>query len=263
MNVVKVYGGLGNQLFQYAFGKAMEANGITVRYDLSWFRVSQEPPRPFILDCFNVRYRTGPLTRRKQYDEVGLHYAKRMEFLTTDNCDFFGYWQHPGYFAAILSKLKQEFKVRKELYTDEYVDLRERIICKPSVSLHVRRTDYVKINGHFLLSLEYYQKALGLVKGSVYVFSDDIPWCRENFPSNFTFVEMEDYLSFDLMRLCKHNIIANSTYSWWAAYLNDNPEKIVVTPIQWRKDKNDPAMSDPDFMQPAGWIRIDSPGIIT
>jgi hypothetical protein len=100
-------------------------------------------------------------------------------------------------------------------------------------------------------------------KGQVYVFSDDIPWCRANFPKNFIFVDIIDYLAFDLMRVCKHHIIANSTFSWWAAYLNDNPDKVVISPKKWRKDLNDPSTCDPMFINPTGWILLDSPGKVT
>jgi hypothetical protein len=264
MNVIKVYGGLGNQLFQYAFGKAMMHNGIDVRFDLDYFRVKRDPPRTYALDKF---YTTGIKTARlgsgKEINDVKQKYIMDLNYLSTDNCDFYGYWQHPEYWLPIFSELKEEFRVRKELYTESFVELRQKMICIESISLHVRRTDYVQINGHFLLSMEYYIQALKYVVGQVYVFSDDIAWCKTQLPSDFIFVDIGDYLAFDLMRVCKHNIIANSTFSWWAAYLNDNPNKIVVTPKRWRKDPNDPAFCDPFFLQPQGWYVVDSPGIVS
>ena len=265
MNVVKLYGGLGNQLFQYAFGKAMRAKGTFVRYDNSWFFMrADNPPRTYLLDKFDTHVIIGAMKKGRTLNEVPLKYKKNMDFLTMDNTDFYGYWQHPGYFASVLPALKQEFKVLKEYYTLEYIALREKIIMSESISLHVRRTDYILINGHYLLGLDYYNAALkSMPKGKVFVFSDDIPWCKANFIGDYTFVDQPDYLAFDLMRLCKHNIIANSTFSWWAAYLNNNPDKLVITPRRWRKDPNDPAMTDPDFMTPQGWKMIDSPGIIT
>jgi hypothetical protein len=264
MNVIKLYGGLGNQLFQYAFGKAMLHNGIDVRFDLDYFRTKRDPPRTYILNKF---YTTGIKTARLgsgvEKNEVRLKYIKDLNFVTMDGCDFYGYWQHPEYWLPIFPELKEEFRVCKEWYTEEFIEWRQKMICTESVALHVRRGDYVQINGHFLLSMEYYTQALKYVVGQVYVFSDDLDWCREQFPSDYIFVDIGDYLAFDLMRVCKHNVIANSTFSWWAAYLNDNPNKIVVTPKRWRKDPNDPAFSDRNFLQPDGWHVVDSPGMVS
>jgi hypothetical protein len=265
MNVIKVYGGLGNQLFQYAFGKAMMHNGIPVRYDLSYFERKHDPDRHYSLDKFNTtNIKLGSLGSGKEMNEVRLKYVQNIQYIKMDKCDFYGYWQHPAYFKEIISTLVEELKVRKDLYTDEFIDLRQQMIINSSTSMHVRRGDYVSLNGHYVLSLEYYLKAVEHVAGQVYVFSDDVPWCKKNLPAEFIYVNLNEYLSFDLMRVCKNNIISNSTFSWWAAFLNDNQNKKVISPVQWRKDKNDPAWKDEEFKRPDDrWIQIDSPGTIT
>jgi hypothetical protein len=263
MNIVKIYGGLGNQLFQYAFGHTLEHHGHIVRYDLSWFNGYRDETRPYRLNKFYTIVHPLPRMKGTIINEVKTGYVKNMNYLTMDNCYFYGYWQHPGYFQEILPKLYNIFKVTIGWYTEEYMELREKIILNQSTSIHVRRGDYLQANGHYLLGLDYYRNALDSIKdkGDIYVFSDDLPWCGDKF-ENATLVHLPDYLSFDLMRLCNNNIIANSTFSWWAAYLNQNIDKQVITPIQWRKDINDPAMTDMDFMCPAGWTRLESPGRI-
>jgi hypothetical protein len=98
-------------------------------------------------------------------------------------------------------------------------------------------------------------RALSNVKGDIFIFSDDIPWCKQKFNdfySNITYVDLDDYLSFELMRLCKHNVTTNSTFSYWAAILNDNPDKIVVSPYKWLGDQ----VINDKLRFPEEWIKI-------
>jgi len=261
MNVVKVYGGLGNQMFQYAFGKMQEFNGATVQYDLSWYKNPQIPPRPFNLDKFNVIMKYGDfIPGQRILNEVRLHYMNDPMLLQFKDCNFYGYWQHPGYFTEILSTLRTEFTVKEEYYTQQYIDFRKKITSKESISLHVRRGDYILINGHHLLSMNYYATALLELqgKGEIFIFSDDIPWCKEHFTfCKVNFVEVgEEYLEFELMKLCSHNIIANSTFSWWAATLNGNIYKIVITPRKWRVNEAEQKLMDARLFLPEKWIQI-------
>ena len=265
MNIIKLMGGLANQLFQYAFGKAMMVNGREVYFDTSWYRGSKKD-RPYELNKFYTTVNTIKAFNQRYpiVDEVALKYEVDMNYLTTNNKNFWGYWQHPAYFKHLKPVLADEFRVRKELYTPEFIDMRAEIICNENVSVHVRRGDYVRVNGHYLLTMEYFEKAINLLRdhGRIYVFSDDLTWCRRNF-NGCKFVDMNPYFSFELMRLCKHNIISNSTFSWFAAYLNDNPDKQVITPNRWRVDMNDSAERDAEFKQPEqGWTVLNSPGII-
>lgn len=258
MNVIELCGGLGNQLFQYAFGRAQIENGIDVKYDLSWYRrLEKKYPRPYRLDKFCVDVEIGSFTSRKflREGEFNLNLIKR------NNCNFKGYWQYYGYHENILSILKKEFQVKEEFYTKGFLKLRESIINANSVSIHVRRGDYVgKKNESFgCLPFQYYFRAIvEKVKGNLFVFSDDILWCKEYFKQDYFLQKIifvhsqQDYLDFELMRLCKYNIIANSSFSWWAAYLNDDSEKIVVAPMQVVWPENVPL----ELRYPENWIKM-------
>jgi len=262
MNVVKIYAGLGNQMFQYAFGKSMEANGIKVCYDLSWFAKPADPPRPFALNKFRTDISVGGFMNKKTIHESDSEgYTFNPEYLTMEDVNFFGYWQHQGYVQNVLPLLREHFKVRPKLYTERYLELKEQIVCSESIALHVRRGDYLT-KGHHLLPIEYYAKALDMlvekkVEGKVYVFSDDVTWCKENFiGSHFVFVNEVDYLSFDLMRLCPHKIVANSTFSWWAAMVGDIYNGMTMAPLRWRlRDDQEEKIKEQGFI-PEHWIRI-------
>jgi hypothetical protein len=126
--------------------------------------------------------------------------------------------------------LRKELFVRQEFYTEEFIKLRNDILDKEAVSVHVRRGD--SLTAEF--SVDYYLKSIDYIKSrknvsNVFIFSDDIPWCRENF-KDVVFVDLDDYLSFELMRLCKHNIMSSSSFSRFASLLNDNANKIAIYP---------------------------------
>lgn len=261
MNTIIMKGGLGNQLFQYAFGRAQIFNGIDVVYNLSWYKKLNDPPRPYWLDKFcivpikvdHIPYRR--LKKRNYIHERGFN----QNLLKKDNCIFNGYWQYYLYYENILPILKKEFQVKKEFYTKEFLNLKEKIVDSDSVSIHVRRGDYINKKGKEFGCLPfryYYQAITKIVKGDLFVFSDDISWCKKHFKQDYflgeiTFVHLEGYLDFELIRLCKYNIIANSSFSWLAAYLNDNPKKIVICPIHWLNEK----FVDKD-RYPKDWIKI-------
>jgi len=255
MNVIRIYGGLGNQLFQYALGRAMEVNGIKVGYDIFHRRYTSpnEFTRKYLLNKFCVAVKKVPFLRQNTIRERNF----TLEVVKKDNHNFWGYWQRPGIHENILSILRKEFCVKEEFYTPEFLDLKERIVNSNSVSIHVRRGDYLTNDGFNVLPLSYYQKAIKQIEGVkfLYIFSDDIKWCKENFEEG-VFVHLEEYLDFELMKSCKSNIIANSTFSWWAAYLNDNPKKIVIAPKQWRARISDQEIFDKDFFLPKDWILL-------
>jgi Glycosyl transferase family 11 len=134
-----------------------------------------------------------------------------------------------------------------------------------SVSLHVRRGDYVTLGDHGLCDQAYYEAALARIteglegEPTVFVFSDDPLWARDNLPLPFNKVVVDfngpetDFEDMRLMSLCRHNIIANSSFSWWAAWLNANPGRRVAGPAHWFAD---PKMHSPDIL-PTDWLRID------
>ena len=236
MNIVKLCGGLGNQLFQYAFGRVQRKYyGTEVQYALVWYNKKRSIDRPFILNKFKVDVKTRPFMSGKIIRDPHIF---NPDLLKEDNCNFIGYWQQKEYYINILPILRKEFCVKEELYTEAFLKLREDIINSNSISVHIRRGDLL-INGRdYAQPLNYYNEALHIMKSlksdcKVFVFSDDLPWCRENF-KDVTFVSLVEYLDFELMKLCKHQIIANSTFSWWASLLNDNPTKTIIAPVKWR-----------------------------
>lgn len=177
-----------------------------------------------------------------------------------------GYWQSEKYFSAIREILLKEFDF-KYVQNAKSKKIANQIQETESVSLHIRRGDYahdpLTNQVHGLCSLEYYQKAVEHVTQKIpnchfYIFSDDHSWVCENFKLDFPFTLVDhndastNYEDLRLMRLCRHNIIANSSFSWWGAWLNTNPEKIVVSPERWF---NDPTRDVKDLI-PESWVKI-------
>jgi len=173
-----------------------------------------------------------------------------------------GYWQSERYFSAIAPLLRKELRLRKRA-TGRNAELAQEISGSESVSLHVRRGDYVANSSHVVLAPAYYAAALDRLsfvaqEAHYYVFSDDISWCRENLylPGRATFVDHNgpeaDYEDMRLMSLCKHHVIANSSFSWWGAWLGETTGQTVIAPRLWFVD---PSRSSRD-MVPEGWERI-------
>lgn len=248
MNVIGVYGGLGNQFFQYAFGKAQAHKGVDIKYNLDWFKGrKQKYPRPYRLNLFNTKVSESLFvntTMIKEY-KVGFN----LGLLSKDNANFEGYWQYVNYFKDISDELVKDFTLKEEFYSSEYLNLKSEISKTNSVSVHIRRGDYI-VGGFTIVPLSFYYSALSNIEGDIYIFSDDLEWCKRHFKQEYfkyklTFVDIEDYLAFELMKSCKINVIANSTFSWWAAYLNENKDKKIHTPDWWMfKDENKGCYND-------------------
>lgn len=274
MNVVRVMGGLGNQLFQYAFGKAQMRNGTDVRFKLPTGKEVARSgtrrkawPRPYTLDKFCVEVQSSPfLEQETVYEHTisGFSGIRKLEegydlkLLKRNNCNFEGYWQYIIYFQDFLPLLRDEFQIREECQTEEFKRLKEEITaCEDSVSMHVRRGDYVLQGGFHELPFKYYMEALSLTTGDIYIFSDDIPWCREKFREEYisrkiTFVGLEEHLDFGLMRMCKHHITANSTFSYMVAILEDHLNNIIVVPSGWISGARE--LGDKELMKKADEI---------
>ena len=253
MNVVKLCGGLGNQMFQYAFGKSLAKLGNRTLYNTRFYKKPQDPVREFNLPKFNVDINISHSLNPRNIRE-----RKYRMLVNTDNCNFHGYWQDTRWFASVLDELKKEFTVKTEYYTPEYLKFKDQILNSESVALHVRHGDYVSKNSCYVLPFGYYAKALAEVKGDLFIFSDDIPWCQRQFTPEYfnrkiTFIHLVDYLDFELMRLCKHKIIANSTFSLWAALLDG--EGTVIVPKLWRYKLGETTPSGIDFKFPNNWIK--------
>ncbi len=289
MIIVNLKGGLGNQMFQYALGKRLALqNSNELKLHIEGLARANEIGniyRPFSLEKFNIEKNicTDEETRRLKYPygifSKGWRYfstklLRRANVLFDPNIltwrgDIFldGYWQSPKYFADIRDTLCQEFTLKEESETVQ--QYRQRIRETDSVAIHVRRGDYVSsptvLRRFGVCSLPYYQNAIQYVLTNVstsvstphfFIFSDDIDWVKANLNISDTAVfisspELSDADELYLMSQAKHNIIANSSFSWWAAWLNQNPAKIVVAPTPWF----DRAKYDASLI-PSTWITL-------
>ncbi|MGI2883125.1 alpha-1,2-fucosyltransferase [Vibrio furnissii] len=273
MVIVKITGGLGNQLFQYATGKALAKKlSCELVLDLSFYPT--QTLRKYELDKFNIEARiatTKEITLSGGGNDVvsrlmrkfGLtsvifpQYIKERESIKyvekIDQCKsgafLDGYWQNPRYFSQIKSELVQDFLPKAPLSAPALAWKTHIEQSSTPVSLHVRRGDYVDNahtnSVHGTCGLDYYRAAVNKVLETVenptfYVFSDDIEWCKQNLGSLGQLVYIDDTQSaiddLMLMSFCQHHIIANSTFSWWAAWLGDTG--LTIAPKQWFSDEN-------------------------
>jgi hypothetical protein len=197
--------------------------------------------------------------------ERHFHYDPKIVTLP-DGIYLHGYWQSEKYFSNISEIIHREISVKSPI-TGRNAEIAEHIASCQSVSVHIRRADYVTKAYTELFepcSLEYYSAAIlrlarVVKKPHLFVFTDDKAWVHENFKFSYpiTFVDHngpdKNYEDLRLMSLCKHNIIANSTFSWWGAWLNSNPNKIVFAPNKWFTEI---ARSSPRDLIPDSWIKI-------
>ncbi len=252
---ITIKGGLGNQLFQYAYGlKLSLVDKERVIFDTSFFENNgKDISRPFFLNKFNISLSEN--FKNVQTNQIKKIYRKIIQKITGE----YGYYQSEKYFIEVKDQILKEFTLKNTLSAPAQ-DIVKNIQTN-SVSIHIRRGDYVNNIHHPLCDLEYYYKALHHIKSNIttphfFIFSDDIEWAKNNlqmhdatFVSNGDLSEVEELL---LMSTCSHNIIANSTFSWWAAYLNKNEHKIVIAPKQWTKKET----SDMLEILPKTWIQL-------
>lgn len=263
MIISKLQGGLGNQLFQWSYGKFMSIEYNTPLL-LDTNSYSNQTNRGFSLDKFpflkysiltnsSIRENSENKTHLKMMSDNFLFYKINYE----ENCHYYldGYWQSEKYFSNISDLIKRELRP-----SDDIISKIKSIknLDSKSISLHIRRTDYVTSNGyHPLQSIDYYQNAIDIIGeyDYIFIFSDDIKWCKENFSfKNMIFIEgFDDVEDLWIMSMCKNNIIANSSFSWWGAWLNDNKNKKVIAPKKWFGDNVNLNTSD---IIPETWITI-------
>ena len=293
MIIVKLMGGLGNQMFQYAAGRRLALLHQTeLKLDLNWFArispvitsrkyelgaypiqatvASAEDMRtimPTKLPAILSRLIVQLLPRRMHRYVVERQYRFDPDILSLpDDVYLDGYWQCPNYFADIADTIRDEFTLRTEPGPKNH-QLAEEIMRTESVSIHIRRGDYVSHPTHRRLyascSREYYQSAAEMIAGRVrqpnyFIFSDDPDWVRKNVtsinPVRFVDHNGPDRACEDmrLMSCCKHHIIANSSFSWWGAWLSHNTDKIVIAPANWFRDEK---LSTRDLI-PRQWIQL-------
>lgn len=270
-------GGLGNQLFQYAMGRRLSiAHHTSLKLDLGFY--GKEISRKYSLSPFciieefasnaelaeitgeskrglaRLLFRLGQ-KRKLYYRKATLtepHFRPYDRNLLNSSRDVYmcGYWQSEKYFVDIKDVIRHEFMLKQEPGLAKR-ELERQIHSTESVSLHIRRGDYISNplfnQVHGTCSLEYYYDCIKRMAYNVptphfFVFSDDPNWAIKNLDLGYptTFVPhtepSRDHEDLWLMSRCKHHIIANSSFSWWGAWLNPSPEKIVYAPRKWFND---------------------------
>ena len=292
MIISRLIGGLGNQMFQYAVARALaEKTHQHLKLDVSSFSTyklhngfelvsifegnkelaTAEDVRSMLglqsfpmLKRLLLRFELNWLRSKNLIVEPHFQYWDGLEYILKD-AYLTGYWQSEKYFKSIEATVRSDFTFKQPMSRVNQ-NIANNIAQADSVSLHVRRGDYVQnsltLAAHGICPLEYYQSAIAYMTEHVaqpkfFIFSDDIEWVKNNIRINFPcqYVEnnhgAESYNDMRLMSLCKHHIIANSSFSWWGAWLNASPNKIVIAPKQWFA--NDNIVSD---LFPLDWIAI-------
>lgn len=273
MVIVKMLGGLGNQLFQYAMGRNLAyLNDTELKVDLTWFSSEQETTRrSFFLDKFNITYGVASNEEIKKYFILRKflgrdlyeaiipfkckRYIRLKEFQPFDgkylklggNVYLEGYWTDERYFAEVSNIIRREFTLKHEL-SQRSKKISELIQKTESVSIHIRRGDYVA-NRNFspifnVCDHKYYINAINEITRNIskphfFIFSDDIGWARQNikFGHHAVYVSGGEgdlpHEELVLISRCRHNIISNSTFSWWGAWLNSSDGKTIIAPDRW------------------------------
>jgi FkbM family methyltransferase len=278
--VVKLQGGLGNQMFQYAAGLAVARHhGARLKLDLSFLR--DRTPRPnftqrdFCLDLFRlpadcdiIPDASKSVKHLQRHVEQQFHFDPKFNQLGA-NVYLDGYFQSPRFFEPVQAEVRRTFKSFATPLNAEQQALAEKISACQSVCLNVRRGDYVANpvanSFHGVCDESYFHPAVAAIRQRVpdphfFIFSDDVEWCRTAnltngapftlVPHNFAGDRFGAYLQ--LMTACRHFILPNSSFGWWAAFLSSAPDKIVIIPEPWF---DNPVNNTVDLF-PAGWIRL-------
>lgn len=290
MKIINILGGLGNQMFQYALALAVRSRCKgEVRIDPRGFRgypihngyelkriFDVEIPEATLGEVMKVAYpflnyriwqlcQLLPRRHTMKQEWKSMAYDEQV-FSDAGNTYLTGYWQTENYFHDIRREVLAAFTFPPFDADSANKVLEEELRCQCAVAIHIRRGDYLKIsNTSGICTIDYYRKAIERMKARVtvelfVVFSDDIDWCIEQFgvmmgntPVKFVNWNKgtESFRDMQLMSLCKHNIIANSSFSWWGAWLNRHPDKIVIAPSRWMNSEGWAEII------PEGWITID------
>jgi len=267
MIVVRIFGGLGNQLFQYAYAKSLAAKGYDVKIDIAAFK-NYKLHGGYQLHEFKIDLKTAS-PAESWFAKYFFNFPKKEKSLLFQE-DFLkpiknkyikGYFETEKYFEDIRPILLKQFVVKKQLASSTIQYLKEITIKKNACSLHIQKGDNIfdqktkQIHG--VCDLNYYKEAIKLMRekcGEVnfFVFSDDILWVKKNLKiKNATYIDQQviPHEDLHLMSLCRHNITANSSFSWWAAWLNQHKNKIVIAPKQWFESKESEVACE-------NWIKI-------
>ena len=286
--IVRVIGGLGNQMFQLALGRALaEKYGVDLLLDTSLYEGysphnGYELERVFGVDASiagqsdlkkMLGWRKTKLGSRLILKEW-LNFLKGRKYYSADNlpadfadCYVVGFWQSEKYFNGYEKLVRNQFRFDSLLVgVNKSIEL-AILNGDQAVSLHVRRGDYVSNQRanefHGVCDMDYYGRAMAHIEKNVtnpiyYIFSDDSDWVKQNLKirGEHHFVDnnsgLDSHIDMRLMSICKHHIIANSTFSWWGAWLNGSQEKIVIAPAKWFVNLKRPTTD----LLPPSWIRI-------
>jgi len=278
MKIIDINGGLGNQMFQYAFGRSISLHAKQeLKLDISNFETYEL--RTYLLNCFSI---TGSIATKKELDKYKIQskYLKYLKYLIKNShlfknikigkmyfekqgfsydpnvflshsAYYVGYWQSYKYFENIRDILLKEFSINTMTDTTNLAML-SNIENTSSISLHIRRGDYVTNKHtnsiHGTCSLTYYVNAINIMSQNLdnptfFIFSDDIQWVKDNLKIEYPtyYVDFNDdspEKDIILMSKCQHNIIANSSFSWWGAWLNNYSNKIIIAPKNWVNNNN-------------------------
>lgn len=301
MNIIRMTGGLGNQMFQYALYLKLVSMGKQVKFDdITEYELADA--RPVMLWCFGIDYpkaskeeineitdgflRLKDRIRRKIFGRKSMEYHEKdcnfdPEVLTREPAYLTGYFQSELYFENIRDEVRKAFTFDPVIFEgisqdekEKVTAYRDRIDQSLSVSLHIRRGDYLtssEIYGGNCTD-EYYKCAIDLIRrkypeAEFFIFSNDEEWTkqwiRSNFPKENSLIPIEGtseetgYLDLYLMSRCRHHILANSSFSWWGAYLAPSTDKTVIAPSRWFNNQDCRDIYTPEM------IRISSKGEIT
>lgn len=271
MIIIKISGGLGNQMFQYALYKELLYQGKKCNMDkLSYLNDSFG--REYCLDVFpnikidfcnkveSVFYRTiGKLNKSYYLENEALSFDKNI--FEIDNGFIGGYFQNEEYFKDVKEKTTDDFLFN--INDKDILNISSKIKDdKCSTSIHIRGNDYLKLNDRYgsICTKEYYQKAISIIEEKIdnphfYIFSDDMKYAETLLEGhNYSILDKKegykDYYDMFLMSQCSHNIIANSSFSFWGSYLNKNKDKVIICPKRWdNKFENKKVYCD-------GWIAL-------
>lgn len=244
-------GGIGNVMFQVAAGYGLAAKlKAGISFDL--FEPSMIQQRMSYHGTTNYSYADNILSNISNHKFDGKIIWKLVNEHQIDpriknlkkmvnrdvNYKLSGYFQSEVYFQHIRDEICKIYNIPR--YIEHYIREKYNHIYKnnKTVSLHVRRGDYLNLpESHPLCSLKYYHDAVDRLVDNdtkVLIFSDDIKWCRDNFKNKkFIYIQELDFICLYMMTKCNHNIIANSSFSWWGAWLNDKTDKQVIAPRPW------------------------------
>jgi len=260
---VRLMGGLGNMMFQIAAGESWREMGYDVVYtdvdkNLDFISKNYTPKRmgqeyKHIFANFDWNKYKAPDNMFFKPNILPYGYIK---MIPQEGVEYIGYFQSEKWFHSnsFMWNLFHPSATLFNMLLDGLRLLEDTTAC----SIHVRRQDYLKLSDyHTNLGLDYYVKAISEMEAigvqKFLVFSDDLDWCRKNFIGNeFLFINEKDYICMYIMSYCNQNIIANSSLSWWGAYLGDTKDRIVIAPEQWFGVRG----QDSKDVCPNNWIKL-------